>query len=302
MSYKEQERKKAIRIRDELLRDPGSGLFRNKERPFVLQDPRINLWAGIRHDAIDYFERNKIPWWMGADEEPTGHLLSSQISCLNHLYHLRQRKDLATALLKGLDSRITDAEILDDGYVEFEVVGKVNHLNEKHHTRGANSTSIDAAMAGRKRNAENLLVLIEWKYTEEYSPESKYIPERSSIYDRFLNSSDGPIITNDVESIYYEPFYQLMRQTLLGWRMVEAREYDCDEFLHVHVIPDQNVVLRSRITSPGLPGKNMSEAWQSVLRNKESYKVVTPEQLLSPITHLMDCKSVISYLEERYWK
>ena len=60
MSYREKERKKAIRIRDALFRDPGNGIFFKKHREFVLQDPALNLWAGIRDDAINYFVKNHI--------------------------------------------------------------------------------------------------------------------------------------------------------------------------------------------------------------------------------------------------
>jgi len=127
MSYRENERKKAIEIREALFRDPGDGIFFKKEREFVLKDPTLNLWAGIRDDAIDYFERNKIAWWMGDQEnEPTGHLLSSQVACINHLYFPRQRKDTATAILKNISEKIEEAVIVDDGYVEFEAVGKIN--------------------------------------------------------------------------------------------------------------------------------------------------------------------------------
>ena len=51
----------------------------------------LNLWAGIREDALGYFEANRISWWKGAQDRPTGHLLSSQIACVNQLYPLRQR-------------------------------------------------------------------------------------------------------------------------------------------------------------------------------------------------------------------
>ena len=39
MSYREDERKKAIKIREALFRDPGAGIFYKKERDFVLKDP-----------------------------------------------------------------------------------------------------------------------------------------------------------------------------------------------------------------------------------------------------------------------
>ena len=57
MSYRENERKKAIEIREALFRDPGAGIFFNREREFVLQDPTLNLWAGIRDDVIQYLKR-----------------------------------------------------------------------------------------------------------------------------------------------------------------------------------------------------------------------------------------------------
>ena len=74
-----------------------------------------NLWAGIREDAIEYFARNSIQWWGGSGSEPTGHVLSSQVACVNHLYLQRQRRDLATAVLRGVDPEVDEAEVVDDG-------------------------------------------------------------------------------------------------------------------------------------------------------------------------------------------
>ncbi len=136
MSYREDQRRKATAMRDALFRDSGAGLFFKKERAFVLHDARLNLWAGIRDDATEYFKGNSIAWWMGDENtEPTGHLLSSQVACLNHLYFVRQRKDAATAILKSICGRIDQAVTVDNGFVEFEVIGKDNHLNERSHTR-----------------------------------------------------------------------------------------------------------------------------------------------------------------------
>ncbi len=302
MNYREAERKEAIETRDRLFRDSGGGVFRNIERECVLDNATLNLWAGIREDAQDYFLRNKISWWMGGDNnEPTGHLLSSQIACLNHLYPIRQRKDLATAILQNVDQRIAEAVIVDDGFVEFEVVGKKNYLCEKSHSRGANSTSIDAIMVGKKEDGRNVLFLIEWKYTEDYGGENKYIPQRYEIYDRLLSELDCPIEIDDFEVLYYEPFYQLMRQTLLGWKMVEANEYACDEFVHLHIIPEDNKELLGRVTSPKLTGNSMSTAWQGILKEKERYLVISPEDFVIPISLSQDTRAILSYLQNRYW-
>lgn len=303
MSFREDERKKAVNIRESLFRDPGAGIFFKKERDFVLQDPTLNLWAGIREDVIHYFERNNISWWMGdSQNEPTGHLLSSQVACINHLFHTRQRKDVATAILKSVSTKIEEAAKIDDGYVEFEVIGRKNYLGEKSHTRGANSTSIDAIMVGKKNDGSNILILIEWKYTEEYREENKYIPERYNVYNKLLKEKGCPIVTDEYEALYYEPFYQLMRQTLLGWKMVQAGEYQCDEYIHIHVIPESNLELRNRVTSPGLNASNMSDAWKSVLREPGGYKVISPEEFMKPAFTCPDTQSIRSYLQKRYWR
>ena len=295
MSYREVQRQKATAMRESLFRDPGAGLFSKKEREFVLHDATLNLWAGIRNDAIEYFKENSIAWWMGDENtEPTGHLLSSQVACINHLYFVRQRKDAATAILKNICGRIDHAVRVDNGFVAFEVIGKQNYLNERSHTRGANATSVDAVMIGEKKPGSNVLILIEWKYTEEYREESKYKPERYEIYDSLLKEEQCPIHVDDFSSLYYEPFYQLMRQTLLGWKMVQHKEYQCDEWIHLHVIPEGNAELRERITSPGLRsrGDSMSAAWKSVLREPLRYIPITPEEFLGPVFACPDTHSI----------
>ena len=139
MTYAKREKKRLVEGRDRLFRDIGFGVFAGKPRAFVLSDPEINLWEGIRADAIDYFSRNKITWWGGGiDNKPTGHLLSSQIACVNHLYALRQRPDLALAVLAAIDPDVIDAEIVEDGFVAFEFIGSKRYLQERAFTRGAN--------------------------------------------------------------------------------------------------------------------------------------------------------------------
>jgi hypothetical protein len=134
-SFRDRERTRLIGIPEEIFKDPGSGLFFGKGREFVLSDPALNLWEGIRQDAIDYFKNYKIKWWRSEDDEPTGHLLSSQIACVNHLYFLRQRSDLATAVLRTIDLDITNAVIVDDGYVAFEFIGSKQYLKAEFLTR-----------------------------------------------------------------------------------------------------------------------------------------------------------------------
>jgi len=208
----------------------------------------LNLWENIREDALDYFSVKGIHWHKNTMENnpetiPEGDMLSSQISCVNHLFLLRKNRGYATTVLKNvgniIDKKIISAEIVcdgygDDGYVEFEswgTKGNNNPLNEKslERKRGEKSTSVDAVMVGKKDDGNNILILIEWKYKEDYTEnydskdKCKYVAKddyHNNIYTPLLEHSDCPININDFEKpylpLYYEPFYQLMRQTLLG--------------------------------------------------------------------------------------
>jgi hypothetical protein len=309
MSYIEDERKKAIEFRNEIFKDPGGGLYKKRDRKFVLKDPALNLWAGVREDVIDYFKRNKIPFW-DKGCEPTGHLLSSQIACLNHLYFIRQRKDIATEILKGIDENVKTALTLengyDSGYVDFEVIGTTNYLGEKVHTRGANSTSVDALMLGELLNGQRKLFFIEWKYVEAYTRTSKAEGEsgttRLGIYGPKLSSIHSPLKEVDQVGLFTEPYYQLMRQTLLASEMIRAHEYGADSYLHLHVIPKDNKELKNVNTAMGrLEGSGLEDTWKTVLKSPDLYRVIDPMDFLRPEHNCIDCISHLAYLRQRYW-
>ena len=302
MSFRDSERSRLIGLRDGIFKDPGSGPFFGKTREFVLSDPALNLWEGIRQDAIEYFKNYKIQWWQGESDEPTGHLLSSQIACVNHLYFLRQRPDLTTAVLRTIDLDITNTVIVDDGFVEFEFIGSKQYLKERSFSRGANCTSIDAFMIGLTRDGRKRAYLIEWKYTETYAREDKYIPQRAQVYDELIKSENSPFKHIDPRALYFEPFYQLMRQTLLGWKLSENADHGCTSYRHIHVIPERNVEFHNNVTSPSLSGTNVSEAWRSVLKKPDLYISITPESFIKQaLATGRDSKSLGVYLARRYW-
>jgi len=304
MSFKANQEKRAISILPKLFRDPGGGSFRKIPRSVVLSDPELNLWEGIRRDAIDYFNRNKVQWWESKGT-PNGHLLSSQVSCLNHLYFIRQREDIASRILKKINYNFKKAVIVDDGFVEFEKVGIERLGKERLHTRGANCTSIDAIMLAEDDYKKKTLVLIEWKYTESYSSEDKSTgasgKTRIQAYQDYLSEKDCPIKIDKYKGCFYEPFYQLMRQSFLGWQMAKRKEYGAEDWIHIHVIPHNNLELRDNITSPGLSGKNLEEAWRNVLVEPDKYYCITHTDFLDPIYSCRDTKSLTNYLETRYW-
>jgi hypothetical protein len=302
MNYREQQRLKAVSIRDAFFKDPGNGMFLKKNRDFVLSDPSLNLWHGIRDDAKDYFRRNHIRWWKSDSDDPTGHLLSSQVACLNHLYPIRQRSDAATATLRSIMPEVQRALIVNDGYVEFEYIGTKQHLQEKSFQRGANCTSVDAVMLGETAQGKRVLFLIEWKYTESYQTECKYVRERAKVYDHLIQQADGPFVSDVVaESLYYEPFYQMMRQTLLGWMFVRHAELQCDACVHVHVIPQANTELKETVTSPTLEGKDIHSAWRAILKDPAAYQAIDPVRLLQATKTITDTRSWLNYLQDRYW-
>ena len=301
-----------------------------KPKPFehFFKKTKLNLWEHIRNNAVDYFKKKGIIWHTNKiennpDTEPEGNMLSSQISCLNHLFLLRENPDYASATLKNIDNRIVSAKIVrdgygDDGYIEFEAWGTSennNPLREKSskRKRGEKSTSIDAVMVGRKDDGKNILVLIEWKFVEDYTKD--YGDEKfkyhegyhDDIYGTLLNEENCPIhrIENS-KDFYYEPFYQLMRQTLWGWKA--AKDYCCDEYIHLHIIPRENLAIQE-ITSPNLKnmGSTMSEVWKNLLKEPLRYKVISPEELLSPLKNNQnfmkdnqELKDLFAYLERRY--
>jgi len=225
---------------------------------------------------------------------------------------------LATKVLQQIDKNIISAERLDDGFVEFEVIGQKNYLNERQHTRGANATSIDAMMLGRKAK-KNMLVSIEWKYTENYNGESLYIEPRWKIYNELIDQPNSPIDSEIAKgdnpeeyykALYYEPFYQLMRQTLLSWKMVDANEYGADDYIHLHIVPNENKEMLEGKTSTYIQGcnrkdhdyLNMEPAWKSILKKPSKYKRISPMEFIKPLKEEKDTKSLLQYLEKRYWQ
>ncbi len=311
MTYLENQRRKAILQRDAIFNDPGGGIFRNAEREFVLCDPSLNIWLGVREDAIAYFKRHDIPFWDSVKGGPTGHILSSQIACINHLYFVRQRQDVATAILQNVDQNVKAALRLengdgDSGYVDFEVIGKENYLGEKSHSRGANSTSVDALMLAEMQDGTRKLFFIEWKYVEQYKNQpSKAEGEsgmtRIKIYKPLLDKSDCPILPTDIIGLFTELYYQLMRQTLLAHEMTKAKEYGATDYQHLHIIPKVNKELKDVNTAEGkLDGTNLSETWTKLLKFPKKYKVMDPEDFISTAKKCKDTLSAIAYMERRY--
>ena len=333
MEYNEEQRI----VQSEFFDDKGGGLFNQKAYNFVLREEfrKDNLFNDIANDAINYFKMNKIGWWRGKDDLPTNHMLSSQVSCVNHLFWLQDNENAATEVLKGIDPEFKaipfpkNANSDKENYVEFEYDGfdltnnnGKNIIGERRTSRGATSTSVDAAMIAQKGNRK-ILVLIEWKYIEKYSgkaidKETGTYNNQKSIYKNLLTMNESPInmsllIENDKckcdkkydkEYVKFsiEPFYQLMRQTLLGWQLVGRESIIADDYIHIHVIPSGNKQLLNGKTSPNITnGLNICDGWKTYLKNPNKYKHIDPKDLIETSANKYNSR-LSKYLSDRYWK
>lgn len=282
-----------------------------------------NLFEPIRKDVLAYFERYDISWWRQHEDRyfPTGHLLSSQIHCLNHLFALRKDPEAVLAMIqpigasagikfdKVLPSFIDTNEayydnaaekyVSNSNYISFEFVcHNIDMLDETHEKRGAKCTSVDAmiyAQAGKDR----WLVPIEWKYAESYDSENEvYSFDR---YSKFVNQDSRISLW---EGIYkHDPFFELGRQALLMEQLIahkplvgkKSKNYpqhplSADNYLQVIVVPEGNTSMRTD-----------AEIFISSLKDKyrNHVKIVGPQFLLTPVRTFYP--SLWEYLQERYW-
>ena len=81
-----------------------------------------------------------------------------------------------------------------------------------------------------------------------------------------------------------------MRQTLWCEQLV-AKDYAVD-FFHINIIPKGNTELR----------KAVENEFMQNLTNEAKFKIIDPEDLLSPLKGNDDYKELLDYLETRYWK
>jgi hypothetical protein len=106
------------------------GIIRGIPRKFALKNWTQSLWSEIKDDAMTYFRENKIGWHIYARQ---GHILSSQICCVNHLFPIRHDKKTVLQLAKMVCNEFVDVlPITTDKYspafIQFEAVTDIDHL------------------------------------------------------------------------------------------------------------------------------------------------------------------------------
>ena len=261
----------------------------------------MNLYCEIREEAICYFRNNGIGWWKSNDalNTPTGNMLSSQISCVNHLFPLMKPNESTSLLLmlNSIQKRYNFNKILtnpldnnqSNGNLCFEFIWKNRTLiGERYEKRGAMCTSIDAIVYAETDEHKRILIPIEWKYTETY----KHCRASQSSIDRYTSRlDDNSNIIEWKKEYEYNPLYELVRQTMLVEGIIKNKDakLPVDDYLHINVIPEGNVELRSEIS-----------LYPEGLKDKNKFIIVDPRKLMEPIkdTHT----GLYNYLETRYWQ
>ena len=333
--YRKQRRDNDVRlIKDGVIfnGDKGKRLYfvENKWLPKadLLMNSNNNLYRLITEEVISYFDFNKIKFHhLEGDSEsdfciPSGHTLSSQVSCLNHLYPLRYDKEAVLAIAQMICPEIEDVMQIETdkffpAYISFEVVSDNDHLNERSSLRGSMCTSIDALIYGKHKDGTKILIPIEWKYTEKYHENEdlsiqdrvkgdggKRGVERLKRYPKLIdNSKQLKALKEYKGSVYFhEPFYQLMRQTLWAEQMCDNKNSEiikADDFIHAHIIPEGNTELLEHTYK--VSGAKMEKTWTDRLKNQDKYKIISPEKLLSNIDKQKHSE-LTNYLSLRYWK
>ncbi len=318
-------------------------LMRDKKNPNGIWRPKAdllvssknNLFPQIADEVILYFALNHISFHhLEGDADfgfciPSGHTLSSQIACLNHLYPLRYDKIAVLAIAKQLNPDIVDIFQIEidkylPAYISFEAISDIDYLNEttgnQKLTRGKMCTSVDALIYGKLKDNQNIIIPIEWKYTENYHEagkkdkdysiensgnlEEKKGKERLRRYSQMITDSKQLSIKREdyKNSIYFfEPFYQLMRQTLWAEQMLDniaTETIKAENYIHAHIVPSKNKELLEYEYPASTKG--MVETWKSCLNDTDKYVIIEPKNLLAKIDKTK-YKSLIDYLTTRYW-
>lgn len=316
--FREIERERAVGLinkRSPVFYGGAAGVvYRKKERDFILKQNQYNIYEPFRNDVIKYFKQNSIKWWGG--KEPTGHVLSSQIACINHLFQIRNDKDAVLTIINNVSNSFIDVmpivtDKFNPAYIQFEAVSDHNNLREENLSRGNNCTSIDALILALHKDGSKWLIPVEWKYTEYYHNQNKAIEGfkvdpvnckgevRKRRYTDLINKSIQ-LKSVDHACFYYEPFYQLMRQTLWAEQMIlnkESETIKADYFLHLHVIPEENKDLLMKKYK--CSGADMETTWRNQLKDQSKYQIISPKALLHGIDSTK-YQRLLEYLSVRY--
>ena len=302
-------------------------MYRGARREFCLYEDfsAENVETGIRDAALAYFEDRGIGWHDSKGNGPSNHLCCSQSCCVNFWFPFIQAPNELGAVLRGLGYDVAEMlplygdQPLPDGslpFVAFEWIGKRNYLGERRRgkvaadedrTRGASFTSLDFCVRFRRSDGRIQLVAGEWKYTERYGKDldlrySRAGTDRLCIYREHLERPDCQVAGNvSFESLFFDPFYQLMRQQLLCTAMERCGEMEAEIVSLLHMAPRANKELMTRVTSTALEGigSDIHAIWATLVRPGR-FRGVATEDLLPLVRANAPASRSGEYLQLRY--
>jgi hypothetical protein len=275
-----------------------------------------NLFPGIREELLEYFAAEEIKWHDGQHDKPSNHLCDSQVCCANYLMPFAHKPEALADLLRPHYLNLKRMLPVECGqYVAFEWIGRQNYLQERvphgqRRTRGAHYTSADAMVRFERGNGSMQAVLIEWKFTESYQSQNLHYAEsgtdRTAVYGWLWEQPDCPLDTEKVPcfaDLFYEPFYQLMRQQLLAHEMERYQEDGAQVVSLLHIAPAANRDFLS-ITSPGLEhlGRSATGVWTELVRQPERFMSLSTEALFGGLVRCppTGLEEWATYIRARY--
>jgi hypothetical protein len=295
------------------------GLYRNCMHPFCLplEYAGYNLFQEIRDDALATFDKHRIVWHSSAlPGLPSNHLCSSQVFAVNLLFPFIDKPEALAEALRPFFPDIDHMVPVEDGrFISFEWIGKINYLNEnpkigEYRLRGAGNTSIDAMMVYETGGNERVMLLVEMKYSESYGVSYKRFrsdgADRFESYQDFFYAKGSPInlaIAPDLADFLYEPFYQLLRHSLLASRIMEVGKPKVSRVRVVHLTVTRNKELLA-VTSPQFRqhGDTTYEVWNKLLKDPQGFTLIPVEAFFkNPL--LAKCRELelwAGYMKNRY--
>ena len=264
--------------------------------------------------------------------------LSSAAACINVLGFLNQNKDELIPFFRffglEIDSIIDfptginyEGEVYDDsGPIVFEWIGpKESRINEgSRGSRGTHRTSIDAFFLARIQGKVSQ-VFIEWKFTENCSGDSLHkfggtrgierVRRYSSILAKHRKKESFPFCLSEEDTIgisdfSYEPFYQLLRITLLAKETIPEvlGGLKIEDYYVLHLVHSDNKELltvqeKHLEFCPGLlarkyAGKNLHDIWKALLTENEKKHFFSG--YWNKALHILKEHEQANYLKERY--
>ncbi len=130
--------------------------------------------------------------------------------------------------------------------------------------------------------------------------------DRTKIYRWLFDRGDCPIdkiLVPDFDRLFYEPFYQIMRQQFLASQMEVPHELGADVVSVLHIAPRQNTDFR-RVTSPDLQGLGDTaiDVWKRLTGGGGRFISVSAEELFGGLSaeQLPEIAAWLEYIAARY--